>query len=106
MVNLFAFGLFLYGSRRLVKRLVSVEPFLTLGKASLEVFCAHLFFVFVGLALLHGDASQVRGIEAALLILMTFSGMFLVANRQINNRPHRDRSRKVDPYPKDAPTPG
>ncbi|RZU40259.1 OpgC domain-containing protein [Edaphobacter modestus] len=106
MLNLFAFGLFLYGSRRLVKRIVSIEPFLTLGKASLAVFCAHLFFVFVGLALLHGDAGQVHGIQATLLILMTFSGMFLVANRQVNHRQHRDRSPKVDPYPKDAPTPG
>lgn len=106
MVNLFAFALFLYGSRSVVKRLVSIEPFLTLGKASLEVFCAHLFFVFAGLALLHGDAGQVHGIEAALLILMTFSGMFLVAMRQSNNRQHGNPSPKVDPCPNDAPTPG
>ncbi len=50
MLNLFAFSCLIYGSRKYLTRVVLVEPFLTLGKASLEVFCAHLFFVFVGLA--------------------------------------------------------
>lgn len=101
LVNLAAFAVFLYGSRSLVKRLVSIEPFLTLGKASLEVFCAHLFFVFFGLALLQGDASQVHGVHAALLIILTFSGMILVAIREAN-RQARIRSTKVKSYRPDA----
>lgn len=105
LLNLVAFAIFLYGSRSVVKRLVTVEPFLTLGKASLEVFCAHLFFVFVGLALLAGDAGHLHGVQAALLILLTFSGMFLVAVRE-NNRQQQNGTPRVDPYPSDAPTPG
>jgi len=101
LLNLTAFALFLYGSRAVVKRIVSIEPFLTLGKASLEVFCAHLFFVFVGLALLSGDAGQLHGVRAALLILMTFSGMFLVALRAIN-RQQQNGAHHVHPYPTDV----
>jgi hypothetical protein len=37
------------------------RAFLTLGKASLEVFCAHVFFVFVGLALLYGEVTELHG---------------------------------------------
>lgn len=101
LLNLAAFAIFLYGSRSIVKQIVSVEPFLTLGKASLEVFCAHLFFVFAGLGLLSGDAGQLHGIRAALLILMTFSGMFLVALREIN-RQQQNGTRRVHPYPTDV----
>jgi hypothetical protein len=101
LLNLSAFALFLYGSRTVVKRIVNIPPFLILGKASLEVFCAHLFFVFVGLGLLSGDAGQLHGFRAALLILMTFSGMFLVANRE-NNRQQQNRTPSVDPIPTDA----
>lgn len=101
LLNLAAFAVFLYGSRSVVKRLVSIEPFLTLGKASLEVFCAHLFFVFLGLALLRGEASQVHGIHAVLLIILTFSGMLLVAIREIN-RKDRIRSARIKSYHPDA----
>ena len=44
--------------RKYLMKFVTIEPFLTLGKASLESFCAHLFFVFAGLALLYGDINQ------------------------------------------------
>jgi hypothetical protein len=101
LLNLAAFAIFLYGSRSVVKRIVSVEPFLTLGKASLEVFCAHLFFVFVGLGLLSGDAGQLHGFHAGLLIILTFSGMLLVAIRE-NNRHQQNGTPTVDPCPSDA----
>src|SRR6202789_603518 len=55
LLNLMAFSCLIYGSRKFLTRMVMVEPLLTLGKASLEVFCAHLFFVFMGLALLYGE---------------------------------------------------
>jgi len=42
------FTVVVYWMRPVLVRLISIEPFLTLGKASLRVFCAHLFFVFVG----------------------------------------------------------
>jgi hypothetical protein len=103
LLNLAAFAVFLYGSRTVVKRIVSIPPFLILGKASLEVFCAHLFFVFVGLGLLSGDAGQLHGFRAVLLLVMTFSGMFLVALR--TNHRQQNGARRVRPLPNDAASP-
>ena len=37
-----------YWPRKYLLRWVATEPFLTLGKASLRVFCAHVVFVFLG----------------------------------------------------------
>jgi hypothetical protein len=54
-----------------------------LGKASLQVFCAHLAFVFVGLALLYGTVSQLHGFDAVGLVTLTFAGLIFVALRKI-----------------------
>jgi hypothetical protein len=94
LLNLAAFAIFLYGSRRLVKQVISIEPFLTLGKASLEVFCSHLFFVFLGLAMLSDESSQLHGFRAAVLVAITFSGMLLVAIREAH-RQNRIRSARM-----------
>ena len=72
VLNLFAFSCMVYWSRKFLTRLVLVEPFLTLGKASLEVFCAHVFFVFVGLALLYGEVTELHGRYAIVLLAITF----------------------------------
>jgi hypothetical protein len=90
LVNLLAFVVLAYWFRRLIKLFVLREPFLTLGKASLEVFSAHLVFVFVGLALLYGEAEQLHGVAAALLVAVTFCGLILVAIREIR-RKHREQ---------------
>jgi hypothetical protein len=79
MLNLVAFACVFYWSRKLVVRMVQVEPLITLGKASLEVFCAHIVFVFVGLALLCGQVDQLHGLDAAILVVLTFTGLTLVA---------------------------
>jgi hypothetical protein len=91
VLNLIAFACVLYWSRKLVTRLVMVEPLLTLGKASLEVFCAHIVFVFVGLALLYGEVGQLHGIYAGGLVAFTFTGLILVALREV----HRKRREKA-----------
>ncbi len=83
MVNLAAFACTSYWLRKFVTRLVLVEPFVTLGKASLEVFCAHVVFVFVGLALLSGQMSELHGIYAAALVAITFAGLILIALREV-----------------------
>ena len=100
LLNLVAFSCVLYWSRRLVSRIVLVEPFLTLGKASLEVFCAHVFFVFAGLALLYGEIDQLHGLHAVGLVIFTFVGMLLVAIRE----QRRSRQRKAPPTTSPAPT--
>jgi len=103
ILNLFAFSCLIYWSRGLVKRLVMVEPFLTLGKASLEVFCAHLVFVFVGLALLYGEVSQLHGLYAGGLVIMTFAGLIVVATREVR-RKQIDNRQKTSEEPLNQPS--
>ncbi|HLI02640.1 MAG TPA: OpgC domain-containing protein [Terracidiphilus sp.] len=94
VVNLAAFSIAIYWFRKFLLRFVANEPFLTLGKASLHVFCAHVFFVFIGLSLLMRDvdedvgapAEQLHGIPAIALLVVTFTGLFLVAVRVVRQR--------------------
>lgn len=89
VLNLIAFSCVVYWLRKVVQPMIMVEPLLTLGKASLEVFCAHLFFVFAGLALLYDEVDQLHGIYAALLVMITFAGLVLVAVREVRRRQAR-----------------
>jgi hypothetical protein len=57
-----------------------------LGKASLQVFCAHLAFVFAGLALLDGTVSQLHGSMRVGLVALTFVGLIFVAVREIRGK--------------------
>ena len=86
VLNLFAFSCVVYWSRKYLTPMVLVEPLLTLGKASLEVFCAHLFFVFVGLALLYGEVTELHGRYAIVLLAITFTGLILVAIREVRRK--------------------
>ena len=86
MLNLFAFSCMVYWSRKYLTKLVLVEPLLTLGKASLEVFCAHVFFVFVGLALLYGEVTELHGRYALILLMITFTALILVAIREVRRK--------------------
>lgn len=101
LLNLVAFTILIYWLRAPVKRLVSVEPLITLGKASLEVFCAHIVFVFVGLALLYGEMSQLHGIYAIALVAVTFTGLLLVALRELR----RKTAAQSPPREQAAPSP-
>jgi hypothetical protein len=99
VVNLVTFSTVVFWLRRYLLRLVAIEPFLTLGKASLQVFCTHIFFVFFGLALLVRDvgddvgepAEQLHGWPAIALLVVTFTGLFLVAWREVRQRRARRR---------------
>ena len=97
MVNLIAFSIVLYGLRKPVKRIVLIEPFLTLGKASLEVFCAHIVFVFIALALLYGEFTQLNGTLAVIVLIFTFAGLFLVALREIRTKQNEATARSAPP---------
>lgn len=101
LVNLIAFGCVIYWSRKLLTRLFLIEPFIMLGKASLQVFCAHLAFVFVGLALLYGTVSQLHGFDAIGLVTLTFVGLIFVALRKI--RSERQRQTTIRPELKMGP---
>jgi hypothetical protein len=101
VLNLFAFSCLVYGSRRYLSRIVLVGPLVTLGKASLEVFCAHLFFVFVGLALLYGEVTELHGPYALALLVITFSGLILVAIREVRRKQKARLSRRAGESPKE-----
>jgi hypothetical protein len=98
VINLVAFTTVVYWARKYLVKLVSIEPFLTLGKASLKVFCAHIFFVFVGLALLYGDFNadgldQLHGIPAIGLLAVTFTALIVVAANEVRKK-HAERDRR------------
>jgi hypothetical protein len=103
VANLLAFACVIYWSRKLLTRLFVIEPFVMLGKASLQVFCAHLAFVFVGLALLYGTVPQLHGFYAFGLVASTFVGLIFVALHELQRKRH-DRSAnnpefKINPPP-------
>jgi hypothetical protein len=100
VLNIAAFLIVFYWLRKYVKIAVAREPFLTLGKASLQVFCAHLLFVFAGLALLYGEMEQLTGITAILLLAVTFVSLFLVAANEV-----RKKRRAKQDAAKKPPTP-
>src|SRR5580658_3783893 len=87
VINLDTFSVVVYWLRRHLIKFVAIEPFLTLGRASLQVFCTHIAFVFVGLALLVRDVGedtgepleQLHGPAAIILLAITFTGLILVA---------------------------
>jgi hypothetical protein len=103
LVNLIAFACVIYWSRKLLTRLFLIEPFIMLGKASLQVFCAHLAFVFVGLALLYGTVSQLHGFHAVGLVALTFVGLIFVALRK--TRRERQEQTTNNPELKINPSP-
>jgi len=105
VINLITFTVVFYWLRKYLLRWVAIEPFLTLGKASLQVFCTHLAFVFVGLTLLARDVDedvgapieQLHGIAAIGLLAVTFTGLFLVALREVRRRNARRSGRSGAP---------
>jgi hypothetical protein len=93
VLNIAGFMIVAYWLRKYLWLAVSREPLLTLGKASLHVFCAHVFFVFLGLALLYDEVEQqLHGLTAAGLLLVTFASLTLVAANEL--RKQRNRRRK------------
>ncbi len=100
VLNMVTFTIVVYWLRRHLVKFVAVEPFLTLGRASLRVFCTHLLFVFVGLALLVRDVGdgvgapleQLHGLVAILLVAVTFTVLILVASDEVRKRRNRRRA--------------
>ena len=105
VVNLIAFAIFFFWLRKWVVLLIAREPFLTMGKASLQVFCAHLFFVFIGLALLYGDMEQLGWPTAIGLTAVTFLALFWVATREVRKR-HAAKAKKAAAAASGTPVPG
>ena len=73
------------------RRLDNIKGIFSQAKVRVEVFCAHVFFVFFGLALLYGDVTQLHGYTAIGLLIFTFSGLILVAIREVRRR-HNEKA--------------
>lgn len=93
LLNLVTFSIVVYWLRDHLSPLVAREPFLTLGKASLRVFCTHIVFVFVGLCFMVRDVGQdtdtietLHGWTAIGLVAVTFIVLFLVAAQRARAR--------------------
>ncbi len=100
VLNLMAFTVCAYWSRKYVVKLIAREPFVTLGMASLRVFCAHIVFVFVGLLMLYGDfdsdgLDQLHGIPAIALLACTFTALIWLASNEVR-RKRAERERRPD----------
>jgi hypothetical protein len=102
-LNSIAFGILCFAMRKPLTRIISIEPFLTLGKASLRVFCAQLVFVFVALGLLYTDVGQdiagppptLHDITAAVMFAVTFPVLMLVAWQQVRSK-QRGKRQELD----------
>ncbi|HEX8712704.1 MAG TPA: OpgC domain-containing protein [Terracidiphilus sp.] len=111
-LNTAAFGLLCYSIRRPLLRLISVEPFLTLGKASMRVFCAQLVFVFVALGLLYRDVGQdipgppptLHDSTAVIMFAVTFPVLILVAGHQVRQK-RREKREKLAREQAETPSP-
>jgi hypothetical protein len=85
-----------------VPRALSVRPLVLLGQASLQVFCAHLLFCFIGLTIM-GNYAIVMGWRQLVLLVGTFGGLLLTAkffsrseNKISPNRP--EQSAQLAPH--------
>jgi len=76
----------------------AISPLVTMGQASLQVFCAHLLFCFAGLTIM-GDAPIVNGWHEAALVTVTLSGMYLTAKIFLKTHPKGEHGSHVAPQP-------
>jgi hypothetical protein len=100
VLNLFAFTIFAYWARKYVLKIIAREPFVTLGMASLRVFCAHIVFVFAGLTMLYGDYNsdgldQLHGFAAIALLACTFASLIWLAGREVRQKRVEKARRKT-----------
>jgi hypothetical protein len=66
---------------------IAIRPLVLLGQASLQVFCAHLLFCFIGLTIM-GNAAIVQGWRQLVLLIGTFGALLMTAkifSRSENN---------------------
>jgi len=82
-INFGAIAVVLIRFRSVAKHL-AIRPLVMLGQSSLQVFCTHFLFCFLGLGLM-GNADYVTGWRQVALAAVTFGTLLLVA--KINARP-------------------
>jgi hypothetical protein len=110
-----AIGIVLWRFRPAIKRVLNLPPLPAVGMSSLQVFSAHVVFVFCALALItQGSSELLHGWLAAAVIAVTLTGMLLTGILASANKlrtpkppppqPSPDLSRDKPPRPP-APSP-
>jgi hypothetical protein len=86
LIDFSAVGVLLIRARSYLKPL-SIRPLILLGQSSLQVFCTHVLFCFVGLTLL-GNASTLSGWKQFGLLATTLGAMSLTAKLFARTEPN------------------
>jgi hypothetical protein len=76
-INFAAVALLLVRFRSAVKPL-AIRPLVLFGQSSLQVFCTHFLFCFLGIGMM-GNAERIVGWKQGVLIIGTFAALLLVA---------------------------
>jgi hypothetical protein len=77
LIDLTAIGILLVRFQSALQRL-AIRPLVMMGQASLQVFCVHLLFCFLGIILL-GDTARVTAPQQAILLAATMSALLVTA---------------------------
>lgn len=81
----------------------AIRPLVMLGQSSLQVFCVHVFFCFVGLTLM-GNASMLSGWRQFALLAVTFSAMLATAKLFSKSEAKQERYPKAEAEQGCSPT--
>jgi hypothetical protein len=85
LLDFSCFAILFAVSRAWLARWLTIRPLVSLGKASLEVFCAHLLFCFAALSFVVDGPGLPTWIQSA-LISATLIGLYIVARLSVNPR--------------------
>jgi hypothetical protein len=85
LLDFSSFAILFAVSRSWLARWLTISPLVSLGKASLEVFCAHLLFCFAALSFA-GDGTGLSVWIQSALIVTTLIGLYMVARLLVSPR--------------------
>jgi hypothetical protein len=85
LLDFSSFAILFAVSRPWLARWFTISPLLLLGKASLEVFCAHLLFCFAALSFVKDGTGLPTWIQST-FICTTLIGLYMVARLFVNAR--------------------
>lgn len=63
---------------RSVVNVLAIKPLVLMGQSSLQIFCTHFIFCFIGIAIM-GDADRIYGWPQIPLIVVTFAALLGIA---------------------------
>jgi hypothetical protein len=67
---------------RSIPKAISIRPLVLMGQSSLQVFCTHFVFCFIGIGMM-GSSDRIFGWPQAVLIAGTFAALLLVARLHV-----------------------